>query len=264
MDQPVLPGFIARPGECSRYRHTQGGPNTHQGATCLTCQRPLIKVWEIDCRDPRLTAATSGDQTATRQPVFGDLDRLPLYYCWTCCSDLYYRFKGEDVIDVLRSVGGPFQEDFPYPNYPLEYPEQPLSLYGISELSPVVRKWATEDEDREIAKSEIPEAECKELEEFFQISIKTGSFDIWWNQLGGLPYLTGGDEDITCPNCSAQHSEEPLRVIASICNAPPHGLPMIETLEEVLANNGHYNRWVQLTYRICTKCFTVRAANRSD
>jgi hypothetical protein len=112
----LIPGFIVRIGESSAYRHVQGGPCAHHGAECPTCQRPLVRIWQFDCNDPRFIAVEENGAKA-----FGDLATLPLYFCWTCGSELTYSIVDETSIEVLRSHGGSRSDDFPYSDYPTQY-----------------------------------------------------------------------------------------------------------------------------------------------
>jgi len=55
-----------------------------------------------------------------------------------------------------------------------------------------------------------------------------------------------------------------MKILAAVCNDPPVGLPMIETLETVNQSNGSFNRWVQLVFHLCDTCFTVHSCSRCD
>jgi hypothetical protein len=116
------------------------------------------------------------------------------------------------------------------------------------------------DEDR----LDLTENESSLLTEWLGKPVKF-AFDIWWAQLGGEPFLIQGTETDSCPNprCSANKAKHPMKVLAAIPNDPP-GLPMLETMSEVEANNGHFNHYVQLVYYFCDQCHTVRTLNECD
>ncbi len=252
----LIPGFIIRIGEQSNYRHIQGGPCSHDGAFCPTCSRPLIRIWQFDCNDPRFVVVGTDNTRA-----FGELASLPLYYCWTCCSELAYRIVDDDTIDVLRSDDGTPRESFPYPDYPAEYPENPLRLYRPDELPNLVRKHIVDELD-----DPIPEDEKQALSKFFGRPVRSTIGGLWWHQFGGEPWLAQGDEDVTCPNPGCQHHSdgETMKILAATCNDPLAGLPMIESAATVEANGGHFNHWVQVVFHICPLCLTIQAGNRCD
>lgn len=256
MPYHLIPGFVIHIGEQSDYRHVQGGPCTHDGAFCPTCNRPLIRIWQFDCNDPRFVVVDTEETKA-----FGTLATLPLYYCWTCGSELTYRIIDDDSIEVSRSYSGNTHDDFPYANYPLEYPEQPLRLYRPDELPILVRKHIVEDLD-----DPIPDDEQRALSEFLGRPVRSTLIDLWWHQFGGEPWLVQGEEEIVCPNPTCKHHSdgETMKILAAICNDPYGGLPMIESIATVEGDGGHFNRWVQVVFHICDTCFTVQAGNRCD
>jgi hypothetical protein len=252
----LIPGFIIRIGEQSNYGHLQGGPRSHSGADCPTCRRALIRLWQFDCHDPRFVVVGTDDTKA-----FGSLAALPLYYCWTCGSELTYRIINDDSIDVLQSQGGNPSDDFPYADYPDAYPEMPLRLYRPDDLPKLVRKHIVEELD-----DPIPDDEKQALSDFFGRPVRSTLGDLWWHQFGGEPWLVQGDEEIACPNPECEHHSdgETMKIIAAICNDPLGGLPMIESIETVEANGRHFNHWVQVVFHICPLCLTVQAGNRCD
>jgi hypothetical protein len=234
----------------------QGGVGMHDGAICPTCDRNLLLIWRIDLHDPR-TQVTGTD---VKQP-FGHLATVPLYYCWSCGSELVYRIVDDNSINVMRSHGGIPREDFPYPDYPTHYTEQPVRLYRKEELPELVKKYIVEDLD-----DPIPEDEQQALGEFFGRCVRSTFGDLWWHQFGGEPWLVQGDEEITCPNstCERHTDGNNMKILAAICNDPIGGLPMIEPIVNASDENTTYNHWVQVVFHICDLCFTINAANRCD
>jgi hypothetical protein len=55
-----------------------------------------------------------------------------------------------------------------------------------------------------------------------------------------------------------------MKVLATIHNDPPAGLPMVETRNEVEKRGGHFNNMVQVVFHICRNCLTIHAGNRCD
>lgn len=248
-----------RPGEASPYGHLQGGPTTDPGAKCQLCHRPLLRIWQLDCSDPRLVKA------GTQEPAFAGLTTLPLYYCWQCGGEYAYRVKPDGTVDVLESklFGGAPGDDFPYPNYPSHFPQQPIQLYRPDDLPEIVRKYLFEDPPGMF--DSIPEEHAQQLADFLHHQAITG-YDITGHQLGGIPPMAQGEEENICPNpdcpkTKRQKRRQPMKVLAAAFNDPPAGLPVIEPLED---GRHRYNFGVQLLFHLCDACFTVHSCNRCD
>ena len=247
-----LPGFRVRLTERPDYDHWQGGKAYHKGAICTVCDRPLLLLWDLDCRDPRFFLNGS--------PVFGSLARLPFYYCWTCCAEMDYCVAAANRIVVLKNEGTFQGEDFPYQRFPLQFKRQPIGLDKLADVPDELKKslsisWT----DR------VPARAKKPLEKWLGRRVNSG-FDIWWHQLGGVPWLVQGPERILCPNeeCSWSRRGRRMKVLGVILNDPPSGLPMVETLRKVERNNGSFDNYVQVVFHICKGCLTIHAANRCD
>jgi hypothetical protein len=207
-------------------------------------------IWDINCSDPRFV--TEGE------PIFKDLERLALYYCWMCHGEITYRAVRHNQFHIFQNIGNEPSPDFPYENYPLEFNRCPIELSRPSEMPNEIRRLFVED-----FKEPLDDKAKKELSYWLGHPSGEDEFDIWWQQFGGEPWLVQGDETIGCPNpaCSAAKRGLNMRILASVSNDPPSGLPMIEVV-----NNSRlvYNRWVQLVFHVCDECFTIHACNRCD
>ncbi len=256
MGYALIRGFIVRTGERSEFNHVQGGACSHRGGHCTSCDRPLLKLWQIDCGDPRLVSVETGVR------VFAGLENLPLYYCWRCGGEVAYRIDGPAEITMLMNTGSDQGDDFPYSNYPLAFPESPLRLYCPEDVPTNVR--ACIERSREVF-DKLPEDERELLSHFLQRPIRR-AFDVWVQQFGGEPYLIQGPENNICPNpeCELHRDGETMRILAGPINDPPGGLPMIESLADVAANNGHFDEFVQVVFHFCPSCHSVHATNRRD
>jgi hypothetical protein len=255
MSDRLLPGFIARVATSSKFDHWQGGPATHKGAYCATCNRPWLLIWDINCADPRFVREG--------EPVFGDSGRLPLYYCWKCCGDASYRVTEPDRIHVFESNGKYQGDDFPYENYPIAFDRCPIELSRPSEMPAEIEKFISEGPEE--SSPAPPSAEFKnQLEYWLDHSISHLEYDIWWQQFGGDPWRAQGSEEFLCPNpeCETGRARMPIKVLASIVNHPLSGLPMIETIEQVKQASGVVNRWVQIVVHLCPECHTIHVCNR--
>lgn len=248
----ILPSFRVRLAKRSTHDHWQGGKAYHQGAVCPLCDRPLLLLWDFNCSDPRFIVKGSR--------VFGNLERLPLYYCWTCCAEMDYRVTAKNHIQVLSNKGKYEGDEFPYKHFPLQFKRQPIELDKLGDL--------TKQQIKQLCLSwvDVPSGEAKNfLEKWLGRKVKSG-FDIWWHQLGGIPWLVQGQEDIVCPNeeCSWGRRGRRMKVLACILNDPPSGLPMIETMRDVKKNKGHFNNYSQIVFHICKGCQTIHSGNRCD
>jgi hypothetical protein len=251
MSYRFIPGFIVRVSDQSRHNHWQGGVPDHEGADCERCQKPLLLLWDINCSDPRFVV--------DGRRVFKDLQRLPLYYCWTCVADLAYQVVDNKRIHFLLNNGSVQGPDFPYVKYPLNFDRHPIELSRPDDAPQIVRDFFND------APEETSTSTRAALSEWLRRPIRD-EFDIWWQQFGGEPWLVQGEEQLTCPNlqCAAASDGRNMKILARICNDPTFGLPMIETSEDVERSHGVVNRWVQVVYHICEQCLTIRAFNRCD
>jgi hypothetical protein len=55
-----------------------------------------------------------------------------------------------------------------------------------------------------------------------------------------------------------------MKIPAAISNDPPSGLPMVETMNDVKKNKGHFDYSVQVIFHICRGCLTLHAGNQCD
>jgi len=248
----LLPGFRARPTERPDHDHWQGGKARHKGAICTVCDRPLLLLWDLNCRDPRFVV--------NGFPVFGSLERLPLYYCWPCYAEMDYRVVAPNRIVVLKNEGSYYGDDHPYKRFPLRFKRQPITLERLADLPDRLKKLLSTGFDWF-----LPAKARKPLEKWLGRPVRM-SLDIWWHQFGGEPWLVQGPEQIACPNeeCSWSRRRRRMKVLAVLRNDPPSGLPMVETMRNVKKNGGHFNWFVQVVFHICKGCLTIHAANRCD
>ena len=259
MAYQYMVGFIARPGEESPYGHLQGGPTSDPEAKCQMCNRPLLRIWQLDCSDPRFVKA------GAQEPAFAGLTTLPLYYCWRCGGEYAYRVTADGTVEMLESklLTGPPGDDFPYPNYPSHFPQQPIRLYRPDDLPELVRKYLFDHPPALFDR--IPKNHAQPLTDFFRHEVSAG-YDVGCHQLGGVPALAQGEEHITCPNpacpkTAQKNKREPMQVLAAMYNDPPAGLPMIESMEPG-EKRRRFNYGVQLVFHLCDACFTVHSCNR--
>ena len=240
-------GYRVRVSKHSKYDHWQGGKAYHQGAKCKGCRLPLLLLWDINCQDPRFTDRS--------ERPFGQLKRLPLYYCWRCAGNFSYQVIVPEKIKIIESNCHYQGDDFPYTHFPSQFDRCPIVLEPIPlEVYKLL-----------VIAQEL-EANSLSTKEKRKVTNWQGRndrhFELWRHQFGGLPYLIQGHEIIRCPNKNCKRSGNWIKELAVIHNDPYSGLPMIETLEE--ARQKGANHWVQVVFHICSQCLTIYVSNRCD
>jgi hypothetical protein len=172
-----------------------------------------------------------------------------------------YLVTDEGEIAVLGNSGTPQGADFPYRRFPLYFKRQPIELDALADTPENIRRIM----DRNWMALRNPARERTPLERWLGRPAPTG-FDIWWHQLGGLPWLVQGPERILCPNarCAWSRRRRALKILAVIRNDPPSGLPMVETMAHVKKAKGHFDCFVQVVYHVCRHCLAIHVGNRCD
>lgn len=243
--------------------HWLGGKPLHPGAKCPVCRIPLLLLWDLDCNDPKFP-----------QGAFGQLRRLPLYFCWGCVGDLSYRTDGDGDIVVTNTWRSSQKRSFPYKPYPRSFERQRLALLDAS-IPPKIERslneldayWAegSDDDDDSI---DLPNVGQRLLSEYFG-HIVTIPRDAFHHQFGGAPRNLGWREEIfEChnPDCHGsvgdrlRRRKHRLSFLAGILNDPWRGLPMAEPADD--ETKRFPNFWVTVQFHICDRCWTILGVNR--
>jgi hypothetical protein len=251
--------FRAVPGRRDEGDHWLGGEPRHRGAVCPGCKIPLLLLWDINCRDPRFP-----------RRKFGPLDRLPLYFCWGCVSDLAYRVTPQGRLKIFRTGllrRGPI---FQYQPYPAAFERRPLALVtGVPDkVRAALLAW---DRDEDFFGRHLSSRARNTLAGYFGHPIST-AMSVFHSQFGGAPTQRWWREEVTpCPNreCPRRRLDRPrgpkgssMSFLAGVLNDPLGGLPMVEPPGDVTEH--WWNFFVSVQFQVCGKCWTVRACNRSD
>ncbi|GDY21705.1 hypothetical protein LBMAG56_30520 [Verrucomicrobiota bacterium] len=219
-------------GADQRFRHVFGGPAKHKGVTPKGCKQPLHHLYTFDTADPAFPVQIPG------------IRFLPLYYSFPynagACG---YRIKTETEIEVLYMETKKVERDFPYPDYPSQFPklrvhlapisyEQHKSLVfyleaGIEALSDADRKFIAKD--------------CRYP----------------FTQLGGIHRMWQDIPEVACPNPLCEYSKYEcfMDVFAVVWNEPHPGIFLWD--RETAAGCD-----VQVIFQICPKCYSIHACNR--
>jgi len=252
--------FRVKVSDHSDADHWCGGESCHEGARCPTCDIPLLLLWDINCRDPRFPSRT-----------FGPLDRLPLYYCWGCVSDISYQLVDQARI-VVHSQSQRAEPSFPYDPYPTCFERRGLQLFeGIPDAILRIFHELNARWDTAVGSGPVPEPsqeDQQELIEFFGHPVIMPRCFVH-HQLGGEPMMDGWAQEVfDCPNpqCTGSANrwgwkrKSRMKFLAGILNDPCAGLPMVDPPNESVQTFWNYE--VSVQYHVCDLCWTVLGCNR--
>jgi hypothetical protein len=252
--------FRVRPEREAVGKHWSGGPAYHKGAECPVCEKPLMLLWDLSADDI---------ESRTGDARFAATKRLPLYFCWGCVGDLYYRVISEKEIHVVENRDGRKGGGAEYEDYPEFFPRRAIELVeGVpQEVKAVISKWRPE---KDSFGRRLSAADKAVLGGFFGHPV-AWSLELFFHQLGGEPLAKLWNEPLFCPNagCSSglvnrllRKKGRPMKFLAGVLNDPPAGLPMIEPLTEETTK--HWNHFVSVQFHVCDKCLIICGCNRSD
>jgi hypothetical protein len=240
-------GYFAEVGKrrpSSRFEHSVGGKNDLPGAFCAPCKRPLLLMKSIDVRDSRLglRLPQGRHERVIRRPgkhLERDLFDIPLLYCWSCGSLLYYRLNPEGGVDVLNhskeQMDVLMDACLPYFPYPTSFPKKHLRLVPIS-----TKAQRTIHEDNAGVLEDDGSASSVQLRPYLRPR----------HQVGGEPHfeqkscLKGGRKCVLC------RKDAPL--LASVAD---------ETGSKLTFHGGSY---VQVIYHYCPHCQVVSGYHECD
>lgn len=219
-------------GTDQQFRHVFGGPAKHQGVVPKGCELPLHLVYTFDTADPAFPLEIPG------------IRFLPLYYSFPynagACG---YRVKSETEIEVLYMETKKVERDFPYADYPSQFPERSVRLMSISyeQYKSLVFYLGA-------GREALSDADRKLILEDYRYP---------FTQLGGLHHLWQGIPEVACPNPSCEYSKYKcfMKVFAVVWNEPHSGV----FLWDAETADGCD---VQVIFQICPKCCAIHACNR--
>ncbi len=222
---------FAEPKPAEYYEHFVGGPNEVPGAVCNGhgCNRPFIRLLTLDLRDPKLSFIPSVTREGGGGPA---AQQFPLFYCWVCGGWPTYRLEPSGHVEIIgRSSTGP-EEDFPYPDYPRDFPARRAVLKPVP---PNVQRI-------------IRQANAGTLESDLRFDSKYEPYLIPHHQVGGVPYLVQGVHECgSCPRCGGLMS-----VLATAASDSGGERPFVD------------NSFVQVVFEYCPPCQVVSATHECD
>jgi len=223
--------------------HWRGGAPQHDGADCPICKKPLLLFWDIDCRDPRFRNESTD--------LFGELERLPLYYCCRRPEATIYQVVDLEHVRAFRPELRD-DEESPFAGFPDIFERKALQLgpipRDVANLLVIVNEfssdWLNAEEWNRISKFLGAEADSK--------------WDIKLSQFGGAPGFTQGHVDIDCPNpdCPTPRMGHPL-----LRNERLYKMKELAVID-MDAGFEMDKCYSQIVFHICWKCLTIHADYR--
>ncbi|MBI3560572.1 MAG: hypothetical protein HY080_02495 [Gammaproteobacteria bacterium] len=200
--------------------HVFCGRHSIVGAECPNCNKPLLRFFSFDMRDKRI-------------PVQSRSQYIHLLYCWTCelsQMPFSYQVMEDSMVTLLAFNSGKSYQDFPYPSYPLNFPERHVGLIEISDMDQQVIIDLNDDVvDEWVIQKERPDL-CMPR-----------------HQLGGTPYLVNAPQIPVCAICKNK-----MNFFSTVSDKTDWDRGFVE------------NNYVQVVYYYCDVCNSLTALNLAD
>jgi hypothetical protein len=235
----------------SKYGHTFGGPHDRKGTSREDCNGILIHLLHrLDLSDPAIPIAIPG------------IRWLPLYYCFDFrANDLGYRLVSDELLITFFPKDDPNvskEELWPDEGFRLEFPKSSIKIaaydYDPTNLNDAYQ-WAgifgidkLSKRDQAAAKKRVAKLmdglglDVPETEEDFGEALSSP----FMQQKPASPCLN--------PKCANRKRKGQLTPIALMPAEPVKG---VDTF-------GRWGNGVQLIFRMCPKCYTIRVSNQCD
>lgn len=229
---------IARvvPNASGSYEHRFGGTPVHSGIKPRGGSAPLHLLYAFDTKDPLVPV---------RIPR---VRYLPLYYSFVYnAGAVGYQVVSDDEINILYMETTKVEPDFPYENYPAEFPETPVSLLALSYEEHKTLVYYLACEDYNLQREHVSKEDKAFLKE-------TG---YPFTQLGGIQRMWQDVPEAPCPNRKCEYHKYDcfLRVFAVVWNNP---VPKVYLWDD----DPESNEESQTIFQICPKCGSIYACNR--
>lgn len=239
-----MSGFVMKsiarvvPGVRGSFDHRFGGAPVHSGVKPHRNNQPLHLVYNFDCRDPLVPVSVAGARY------------LPLYYCFPYnAGAVGYRVVSDTEIEILYMETKEVMHDFPYENYPHEFPEMPVSLTPISYEEQKTLVYYMECEDYNLTRKHF----SKEDRAF----LKQSGYP--FTQLGGIQRMWQGVPDVPCPNKKCKNHKYTcfMQVFAVVWNQP---VPKVYLWDNDPESRDDWE--IQTIFQVCPLCQSIYACNR--
>lgn len=228
-------GFLIRRSTSSSAiaKHCRGAMSPTR--ECPTCRVPLRLLLDIDCADTRFKSE--------KAPVFGDLARLPLYYCFHCAGRTTYRVTNSRVAflrdDCTKDDDSPFAEP---------------SVHPVERASVKLQRIPSDVEDLLVIAQEYS-TNWLSKRQMRQIKSALGNHAVGLSrsQFGGLPYLMQGHRNYSCKNPKCKTHQ-----MVDFWTARRPRFKMKELATCLHDLHGYDSaRYTAIVFHICWYCHTV-------
>ena len=235
----------------SKYGHTFGGPHDRKGTAREDCNGILIHLLHrLDLTDPAIPFTIPGVRW------------LPFYYCFDFrANDLGYRLISEEELVTFFPTDDPNvadHEEFPGGEYPREFPRSSITVaafgYDPTDLDDAYA-WAgvfgigkLSTRDQTAAKKRVAE-----VMDGLDLGVPETEQDFEEALCG--PFMQGKpDSPCLNPTCANHNKKGHLMPIALMPAEPVQGVHTF----------GQWGGGVQLIFRMCPTCYTIRVSNQCD
>lgn len=237
-----MSGFVMKsiarvvPNVPGPFHHRFGGTPVHRGIKPRGNSQPLHLLYTFDTKDRLVPVRVRGARY------------LPLYYCFPYNGGAVgYRVISDEEIKILYLQTKHVEPDFPYENYPNEFPETPVSLTPISYEEHKTLVYYLTCEDYNLRKKYLSKQDSTFL--------KQSGYP--FTQLGGIQRMWQDVPDVACPNRKCEYHKFNcfMQVFAVVWNQP---VPNVSLWD----NDPDSHLEVQIIFQICPLCDSIYVCNR--
>jgi hypothetical protein len=234
-----------------KYGHTFGGPHDRKGASREECGGFLIHLLHrLDLTDPAVPLALPG------------LRWLPFYYCFDFrANDLGYRLiSDEELVTFFPADDSHVSQDESWPDddYPMAFPKSSVQVaaydYDPTDLDDAYQ-WAGVFGIGKLSKRNRTAARKRVAEQMEGLGFFAPETDQEFDDALSSPFAQGRPTSPCLnPECPNRKKKGSLTTIAWMPAEPIKGVHTF----------GRWGRAVQLVFRMCPKCHTIRVGNQCD
>jgi hypothetical protein len=235
----------------SKYGHSFGGPHDRKGTSREDCNGILIHLLHrLDLTDPAIPFTIPGVRW------------LPLYYCFDFrANDLGYRLISGERLVTFFPTDDPNvsnEESWPDDDYPPEFPKSSIKIaayeYDPTDLDDAYR-WAGVFGIGKLAKRDQAAAKKRVAELAEGLGLYAPETAKEFDEALSSPFRQGKpNSPCLNPKCVNRHKKGQLTPIALLPAEPVKGIHTF----------GRWGGGVQLIFRMCPKCYTIRVSNQCD
>jgi hypothetical protein len=235
----------------SKYGHTFGGPHDRKGTSREDCNGILIHLLHrLDLTDPAIPFNIP------------DVRWLPFYYCFDFrANDLGYRLLSDDELVTFfptDDANVTDHEEWPGEDYPLEFPKSIIKIaaydYNPTDLEDAYR-WAGVFGISKLSNRDQAAARKRVAELMDGLGLGVPETEKDFDEALSSPFMQG-KPDTPClnPKCPDRKKRGQLIPLALMPAEPVKGVHTF----------GRRGDGVQLIFRMCPKCYTIRVSNQCD